>query len=612
LQRGKNLAQTVNVSLAVQRRFADPSGMLYFGGAHGFNAFDPQRIMADESPSVPVVLTGFSLNGEAGKAGPGLLLSKPLSELDALNLSHRQNGFSFEFAALSYDSPAKTRYRFLLEGLESQWTEVDSRHRLARYTDLAPGTYRFRVQASTNGRNWSKQEVSIGISLSPPWWMTWWFRSLAVLAAASLLAGLYRLRIRAVRSQEQRLLAEVNQRTAELVEARNQAEEAKNQAERANQAKSVFLAHMSHELRNPLSAILVVSSLLQEEVISDDQRHSVGVIHRSGEHLLTLINDVLDMAKIEAGKHEVSADAVDLVALTGEAVDIIRPKAEDKNLALLCTRSPGAPRWVTADALKLRQVLINLLSNAVKFTDSGQVILRVSAMPLDDAVGRLRLRLDVEDTGVGIAEEDRRRIFEPFAQGGGGKMRIGAGLGLAIAREFVEMMGGRIAVESALGRGSRFTVELPVEVAHAASAPGACSSRRRSFVLANDQPEWRILVVEDDPGNARGLKQILYRAGFQVRLADTGVAGIEAFQAWRPHFLWMDLLMPEMTGIETARRIRELPEGRNVKISAITASAFVSEREQVLSAGMDDFVRKPYHPEEIFLCMERHLGLRYR
>jgi signal transduction histidine kinase/ligand-binding sensor domain-containing protein/CheY-like chemotaxis protein len=591
--------------------FADPSGMLYFGGVHGFNAFDPQSIAAGGSPSVPVVLTGFSLNGEPGRASPGLSLSKPLSELDALNLSHRQNGFSFEFAALNYDNQAKTRYRFLLEGLESQWTDVDSRHRLARYTDLAPGTYRFRVQASTNGRNWNKQEASIGISISSPWWMTWWFRAFAILAAAGLLAGLYQLRIRDVRRQERRLQAEVNQRTAELVEARNQAVEAKDQAERANQAKSVFLAHMSHELRNPLSSILAVSSLLQEDAISDDHRQSVGAIHRSGEHLLTLINDVLDLAKIEAGKHEVSADTVDLVALTGEALDIVRAKAEEKNLALLSMHSPGIPRLVTADALKLRQVLINLLGNAVKFTDSGQVILRVSTMPREDAVRQLWLRLDVEDTGIGIGEEDRKRIFEPFLQAEGGRMRKGAGLGLAITREFVEMMGGRIAVESALGQGSRFTVELPVEVAHASLAPGA-PSPRGPFLLANDQPEWRVLLVEDDAENATALKQMLHRAGFQVRLAVSGMAGIEAFQAWRPQFLWMDLRMPEMSGVETARRIRELPEGRNVKISAITASAFVSEREQVLSAGMDDFVRKPYYPEEIFLCMERHLGLRYR
>jgi len=218
----------------------------------------------------------------------------------------------------------------------------------------------------------------------------------------------------------------------------------------------------------------------------------------------------------------------------------------------------------------------------------------------------------VEDTGVGIAPDDQARIFKPFVRVGEWTGRKGTGLGLAITRQFVEMMGGAIALESAPGRGSRFTVEVPSEVAAESEVPRAPAVARSGFVLEPGQPEWRVLIVDDDPENTMIMEQMLRRAGFQVRVARSGAAAIEVFREWRPQFIWMDLRMPEISGTEAARRIREMEGGREVKIAGLTAAAFASEEDEVLAAGMDDFVRKPYHADKIFDCMARQLGVRYR
>jgi CheY-like chemotaxis protein len=288
---------------------------------------------------------------------------------------------------------------------------------------------------------------------------------------------------------------------------------------------------------------------------------------------------------------------------------MIRVRAHAKNLELAWERSPDFPRHVRTDAPKLRQVLINLLGNAVKFTEQGTVTLRSSALAADG--GALRLRFEVEDTGTGIAVEDQARIFHPFVQASQGGVQKGTGLGLTITRQFVELMGGTIGLESVLGKGSLFRVEIPAEAAEESEVPVPQEGRESCPVLEEGQPEWRVLVVDDNAENTTVLEQMLRRAGFQVRVAQNGALGVEQFQQWHPHFIWMDVRMPVMDGMEATRRIRELDGGRDVRIAAVTASAFKSERSAVMAAGMDDFIGKPYRWNEVFDCMGRHLGVRY-
>jgi CheY-like chemotaxis protein len=265
---------------------------------------------------------------------------------------------------------------------------------------------------------------------------------------------------------------------------------------------------------------------------------------------------------------------------------------------------------VKTDGAKLRQVLVNLLSNAVKYTEKGAVTLRLNAKPANE--DRSVLTFEVEDTGIGISAEDQSRIFDAFVQVSKPRAQKGTGLGLAISSHFVELMGGTIKVESILGKGSRFRVELPVEKAATSELTPDETEGERTIGLEPGQPDYRILIAEDETANWLLLQRVLEDARLQVRIADDGAQAVEAFQDWHPHFICMDLHMPKMGGMEATRRIRLLEGGRDVKIAALTASAFNSERDQVLAAGFDDFIRKPYRPSEIFDCMARHLGLRWR
>jgi CheY-like chemotaxis protein/nitrogen-specific signal transduction histidine kinase len=400
-----------------------------------------------------------------------------------------------------------------------------------------------------------------------------------------------------------KLELQVDQRTHEL-------KIAKNVADAANRAKSTFLANMSHELRTPLNAILGFSNLLRGSTVSEKDRRDLDTINRSGEHLLGLINDVLDIAKIESGRTELQIAPCDPARIAAEAAEMIRLRASEKNLSLHLVESPDFPGSVTMDGAKLRQVLVNLLGNAVKFTERGAVTLRLNAKPAEE--DRSMLTFEVEDTGIGISVEDQSRIFDAFVQVGKPRTQKGTGLGLAITAQFVELMRGTIQVESTPGKGSRFRVALPVEKAAKSEVTPAETEGQRIIGLEPGQPDYRILIAEDETANWLLLQRLLEDVGLQVRVAENGAQTVRAFQSWHPHFIWMDLHMPVMGGMEAARRIRALAGGAEVKIVALSASAFNSDRDKVLATGIDDFVRKPFKPGEIFNCMARHLGLRWR
>jgi CheY-like chemotaxis protein/anti-sigma regulatory factor (Ser/Thr protein kinase) len=371
----------------------------------------------------------------------------------------------------------------------------------------------------------------------------------------------------------------------------------------------VFLANMSHELRTPLNAILGFSSMMRHgPEVSDSQRASLDIINRSGEHLLALINDVLEMAKIEAGRLQLEIAPFDLGSIVRDVVDMMYLRAQEKGLQLLLDQTSEFPRYIKGDEARLRQILVNLVSNAVKFTEQGGVTIRLGTK----RNSRQHLLIEVEDSGPGISQEDQKRLFEPFVQLAEGLAQRGTGLGLTITRQFVQLMGGTIAVESTPGKGSLFRVDLPVELAQTSDVIKPGDRKHENVVgIAPGQPAYRILIVEDQYENQLLLKQLMADIGLETKVAENGEQCVRLFNEWHPHLIWMDRRMPVMDGIEATQRIRRLPDGEAVKIVAVTASAFKEQQQEMFDAGMNDFVRKPYRFDEIYDCLARQLGIKY-
>ncbi|PSB20117.1 HAMP domain-containing protein [Phormidesmis priestleyi ULC007] len=394
--------------------------------------------------------------------------------------------------------------------------------------------------------------------------------------------------------------------------------QAKESADAANLAKSQFLSNMSHELRTPLNIILGFTQLLlRHRSLNPQQQDYLDTINRSGEDLLTLINDVLEMSKIEAGRVTLNETNFDFYELLDRLRQMFDLKARSRGLELVLDRSDEVPQYICMDESKLRQILVNLLGNAIKFTQIGSVTLRVTTD--QTAPDRsIILRFSVEDTGCGIAEadlspqngSDTAPLFEPFVQTDAGqKAQEGTGLGLPISQRFVRLMGGDLTVKSTLGEGSIFTFAIPTHPAILEVLPTFTPSRQ-VVSLAAGQPHYRILIVEDKLENRRLLVELLAPIGFELQEAVNGQAAIELWQSWAPDLIWMDLRMPVMNGFEATQHIKAANNSAPV-IIALTGSAFEEDRLTALSVGFDDFVRKPFRTSVIFEKMAEHLGVRY-
>jgi len=394
----------------------------------------------------------------------------------------------------------------------------------------------------------------------------------------------------------------VEERTAEL-------KAAKEAAETANMAKSVFLANISHELRTPMNAILGYSQLMQRDgTVRPEHMEYLNTINRSGENLLALINDVLEISKIEARRITLEPATFDIHTLLYDLEAMFRVKTDAKGLRFELSGVDDLPRHVVTDENKLRQALINLLGNAVKFTEDGWISVRVA---VKGAADDMRLAVEVEDTGPGIAEDEQGKAFQYFEQTSSGRRaQSGSGLGLSISREYARMMGGDIRVTSTLGKGSVFRLEIAVKTAREADIKEKAKPLRVTG-LKPGQTIPRILVVDDKAENRTALVTLLEIVGFEVTEAENGLEAVERFELWRPDLIWMDIRMPVMDGLEATRRIRATEAGRRTAIVAITASAWVEEQEPILAAGCDEIVRKPYREQEIFDVMAARLGVEY-
>ncbi|MBA5607797.1 response regulator [Duganella sp. FT3S] len=412
--------------------------------------------------------------------------------------------------------------------------------------------------------------------------------------------------VTAARLAEQELLRHRNH-LEELVAERTAAlSAAVSEAKAANRAKSVFLATMSHELRTPLNAVIGFSRLMGESAtMGTDEKRNLAIIHRAGQQLLRLINDILELSKIEAGRAVLQSEAVDPGELAREAVDMVRARAGQAGVALTL-RCHDLPPAVRLDGAKLRQVLLNLMSNAVKFAERGQVMLELRGRAREE--GGYWLDFAVRDSGIGIASADQARIFEPFYRADDGDGKEGTGLGLAISRDFVELMGGTLAVESAPGQGTVFSFTLAAGAEDVSRLAPSAEAQAEVCGLAPRQRGKRVLVVDDNADGRQLLVSLLAPLGFVVLSADSGTAALEVLAREAVDLLLVDWRMPGMDGLELTRRLRG-GVAAQPRVVVLTASAFEEERQQALAAGADDFLRKPVEQEALFQVLERLLGV---
>ena len=409
-----------------------------------------------------------------------------------------------------------------------------------------------------------------------------------------------------------RLTSEIRRREQAEIELLN----AKELAEAANQAKSTFLAHMSHELRTPLNTILGYAQLLKRAPDMPPERlDDVSAIARSGEHLLSLINDILELSKIEAGRMVLEPETFNLPGLLDGIEEMMHIQAESKNLQFRAIRAPDLPAYIKTDERKLRQVLLNLLSNAIKFTEQGRVTLRIESLAPTEEYP-LGLRFEIEDTGLGVAPEEMEHLFEPFVQTSSGQnLREGTGLGLPISRDFVRMMGGDLTASSQLGVGTTFRFEIHPQVVESEPLANGLAIPQVIRLVPGQRPSdgetYRILVVDDHDDGRAVVVRLMETIGMSVREARNGQEALDQFEEWQPHLIWMDMRMPVMDGLEATRKIKAAPQGTKTIVVALTASSLEEEYQKIMASGCDEFVRKPFKDAVIFETLAKLLNLTY-
>ncbi len=566
------------------------NNQLFFGSLNGVVYFNPDSIRDDRRP-FPVHITGFNV----------LNKPRPLTNREII-LNHDENFLSFEFAALTYVLPDKNQYAYQLVGVDKNWVQ-SANNRFANYPDLSPGHYTFRVKASNSDGVWNRKEASVRFVILPPWWATWWAYSVYALLAAGVVFGGIRFYTNRIRQQQE---MELNRREAKQLKA-------------VDELKTRFFSNITHEFRTPLSLIISpVEKLVQDSRFDTPTRQTLGLIQRNANQLLRLINQLLDLSKLEANSMTVSLKRGDVPDFVEQLVNSFQQAADQKNITLVYT-SESLPHEYLFDTDKWEKILTNLLSNALKFTGTGGSV-AVTLKPTASTDGVMSsIQIAIADTGIGIPAEKLPHIFDRFYQVDDSRTRAyeGTGIGLALVKELIELVNGTIAVESQPNEGTRFQLMLPVRPASAADVdvPSVAPVSKPLLTAIPfveqipAQPDLQpvgesdiplLLVVEDNTELREFLASEL-AATYRVLRAANGEEGWQLAQAELPDIVISDVMMPKMDGYELTERIKKQPDTNHIAVVLLTAKTAQHSRIEGLEKGADDYLSKPFNVDELHL-----------
>ncbi len=593
--------------------FKSKSGLMYFGGINGFNEFHPDSIK-DKPFEPPIVFTNFLIFNRQVPISVGhnkTPLLKSISETDVLTLSYKESVIELEFALLNYTSIEKKQYTYKLEGFDNDWYELSTRNK-ANYTNLDPGTYILRVRGLNNEGEFSKNTASMKIIITPPYWRTWWFKTLYGLLAMGIILGIFKIRVNVVENQKRALESQVTERTKQLAhstqeeryareeaeKARQEAEKARHEAELANKAKSIFLATMSHEIRTPMNGVIGMAALLSETTQSNEQKEYTETIQNCGENLLGVINDILDFSKIESGHMEMESADFDLRTCIEEVLDVFSGKAAKIGLDLIYGIDQNVPLQIVGDSLRLRQVIMNLVSNAIKFTQQGEVFVVVHLVRIDG--NDITLGFEIRDTGIGISNDKIDRLFKAFSQVDSSMTRKygGTGLGLVICEKLIGLMGGTIEVESRIDIGTTFKFTIQTSISQ---HPEPMYLR-----LNLDGLEGKRVLVVDDNATYRGiLKNQLEQWKLVPVLASSGKDALSVLSRDANFDLILtDMKMPEMDSMQLVRSIRVIHSTTPIILLSSVGDEKLKENELRFYSLLNKPVRQSSLQKHILLHLK--------